>query len=79
MDVEFDAAGASRIHPVYPIALAPILEAQARRTSQWMNWGFKGFKRFKRFKGCNRTGSKIRVRRTQPFELLEPFEPIEPS
>src|SRR5688572_24225295 len=35
MDVEF--AAAAPLPPVYAIALAPILEGKARRTSQWMN------------------------------------------
>jgi hypothetical protein len=37
MDVEFCDAPTGRLDPAYAMALAPILEARARRTSQWMN------------------------------------------
>ena len=37
MDIEFFAATAGALDPVYALALAPILEAKARRTSQRMN------------------------------------------
>ena len=37
MDVEFSEGAARRCDPSYAIALAPILESQARRASQWMS------------------------------------------
>jgi len=37
MDVEFSDCAARRCDPSYAIALAPILESQARRASQWMS------------------------------------------
>jgi hypothetical protein len=37
MDLEFSGAGTGLIDPAYAVALAPILEAKARRTSRWIN------------------------------------------